>query len=252
MTINVDTGTRTVEIPAESITCDEGAWPRRELDEERTAEFLGLYAEREPDALPPIEVVAVEDGRFLLADGWHRLIAQLRLGELDVRAIVLQPPAGRSVADFAYERALETAARAPKPLCRAEKRSAIARLLSERPGASDRELARLVGVDHKTVGSIRSRLGNSPEESGLEDEPPGERYLALLAADDLARQLVRSTDRLWQERSLGEMLLGDRIGQRLAVALQKHHGAGAYDWGLRLQEWSRAALAELKDEKGAR
>ena len=107
-------------------------------------------------------------------------------------------------------------------------------------------------MDHKTVGSIRSRLGNSPEESGLEDEPPGERHLVLLAADDLARQLVRSTDRLWQERSLGEMLLGDRIGRRLAVALQKHHGAGAYEWALRLQEWSRAALAELEDETGAR
>ena len=35
---------------------------------------------------------------------------------------------------------------------------AIARLLAERPQASDREIARLVGVDHKTVGAMRTRL----------------------------------------------------------------------------------------------
>lgn len=142
----------TRELAADSIIGDKDSWPRLRLDEERVAEFMNLYAEEGPDALPPIEVVPAEECENWIADGWHRATAQLRLGVDPIRAIVIEPPPGRSPGDVAYERALRTAARAAKPLSRAEKRAAIARLLEERSHASDREIARLVGVDHKTVG----------------------------------------------------------------------------------------------------
>lgn len=240
------------ELSSESILGDRRAWPRRGLDEERAAEFMGLYAEHGQDALPPIEVVALEDGQFIVADGWHRLTAQLRL-ELDhVRAVVVAPRPGLSASEVAYERALETASRTAKPLSRAEKRAAIARLLAERPAASDREIARLVGVDHKTVGSVRRRVGSSPAEPSDEsDQSAGERYLAALSADEIVLRLVRDTDRLWQARGLGEIALGDHVGRRLAHALAERHGERAQEWAQRIHEWGAVALAELDRETGA-
>jgi hypothetical protein len=235
-------------LPAETIVGDTDAWPRRGLDEERAAEFMNLYAEEGVDALPPIQVVAASDRQFLIADGWHRATAQLRLGVDPIRAVVIDPPPGRAPEDVAYERALHTAARASKPLSRAEKRTAIARLIEERSQASDREIARLVGVDHKTVGAIRRQLGSSPEAPGAEDGGPGEHYLVRLAAGEIARRLVRDTQRLWDARGLGEMMLGDRIGAHLANALVDEHDEGARDWALRIQAWATAAIAQLDRE----
>ncbi len=232
------------EVPSESVFGDNSAWPRRSLDEERVAEFMGLYAEHGPGHLPPIEVVPIENG-YLIADGWHRLSAQLRLGIGLISATVLSVPPGRTPADFAYERALQTAATAAKPLSRAEKRAAIARLLEERPAASDREIARLVAVDHKTVGAIRRRLGNSPGEPTADQESPGERALAWLSADELANQLVCGADRLWQARGLGDMLFANRMSVRLAEVLREYHGDEARVWAVRLRDWGAGALTEL-------
>lgn len=239
-------------LPATAIVGDRSAWPRQRLDDERAAEFMGLYAEDGHDALPPIEVVAADDGQFIVADGWHRMTAQLRLGFDRVRVVIVAPRSGLSASEIAYERALETACATAKPLSRAEKRAAIARLLAERPGASDREIARLVGVDHKTVGSIRRRVGSSPAEPPSEgDQSAGERYLAALSADEIVLRLVRDTDRLWQARGLGEMALGDSVGRRLAHALTERHGERAQEWAQRIHEWGAVALAELGRETGA-
>jgi hypothetical protein len=49
---------------------------------------------------------------------------------------------------------------------REEKRQAIARALGANPGASDREIARSAGVDHKTVGKRRSASGEIPTDAG--------------------------------------------------------------------------------------
>jgi hypothetical protein len=235
-------------LPAETIVGDKESWPRRGLDDERAAEFMNLYAEEGLETLPPIEVVATGEGEFLIADGWHRVSAQLRLGVDPIRAVVIDPPPGRAPEDVAYERALQTAARTSKPLSRAEKRTAIARLIEERGQASDREIARLVGVDHKTVGAIRRQMGSSPEEPGDEEQGPGEHYLVRLSAGEIAQRLVRDTTRLWDARGLGEVMLGDRIGAHLARALSDEHDQAARDWAVRIQAWATAAIAQLDRE----
>jgi hypothetical protein len=234
------------ELAAESIICDKDWWPRLRLDEERIAEFMNLYAEEGLDALPPIEVVAAGEGEHWVADGFHRATAQLRLGVDPIRAVVIDPSPGRSPGDVAYERALQTATRAAKPLSRAEKRTAIARLIEERSQASDREIARLVGVDHKTVGGVRRHLGSSPEEP--DDVGPGEHYLVRLSAGEIATRLVRDTQRLWDARGLGEVMLGDRIGAHLARALSDQHDEDAREWAIRIQAWATAAVAQLDRE----
>lgn len=49
---------------------------------------------------------------------------------------------------------------------REERRKAVARALAANPDGSDREIARMAGVDHKTVGKARSEGGELPGEDG--------------------------------------------------------------------------------------
>jgi hypothetical protein len=65
------------------------------------------------------------------------------------------------------------------PLDTAAKRALIETELRENPQRSDREIARVVGCDHKTVGTARARLGiatplgaNSPSISPWKPAPP--------------------------------------------------------------------------------
>jgi transposase-like protein len=49
---------------------------------------------------------------------------------------------------------------------REQKRQAIARALAANPDGSHREIARMAGVDHHTVGKVRSEAGEIPTEAG--------------------------------------------------------------------------------------
>jgi hypothetical protein len=57
---------------------------------------------------------------------------------------------------------------------REEKRQAIAAALTANPGQSDRQIASLVGVSHKTVGKLRSVAGEIPTEGGEIPSDDGE------------------------------------------------------------------------------
>jgi hypothetical protein len=77
-------------IQLDRIVRDPQAWARSALDWDRVAEFLDLYAEGGPDSLPPIEVVADGENRYLLADGWHRTAAAEQLGYASLPAVVYE------------------------------------------------------------------------------------------------------------------------------------------------------------------
>lgn len=81
---------------------------------------------------------------LLLADGRHRLCALSEIGAQEVPAGLFVAPAGGDPVAYAYEHALGRSTRSSKPLSRGEKQAAIVRLVSERPTASDREMARIV------------------------------------------------------------------------------------------------------------
>jgi hypothetical protein len=49
---------------------------------------------------------------------------------------------------------------------REQKRQAIAQAMAANPDASDREIARAAGVDHKTVGKLRAAAGEIPATAG--------------------------------------------------------------------------------------
>ena len=50
-----------------SIDDEADVWPRRELDQERVATFVTLYADGGLEALPPLEVVPDGEGEYLLS-----------------------------------------------------------------------------------------------------------------------------------------------------------------------------------------
>ena len=50
-----------------------------------------------------------------------------------------------------------------RQLTNAQKQEVIQGMIRKNPGLGDREIARLCGVSHSTVGAARDRLANSPE-----------------------------------------------------------------------------------------
>jgi hypothetical protein len=108
---------------------------------------------------------------------------------------VVYPPNGRTPREYAYELALLYATRSAKPLTNAEKGAAIARLLAECPELSDRAIARLVGVSHRTVGARRAGVGKLPAEDGSSHEPSSGRREPL-RWEVAAKRLARDVDEL--------------------------------------------------------
>jgi hypothetical protein len=182
----------------DQITLDDRAWPRDVLDEER----IELFAEMVRDAcdaagtgqgwsdpLPPLMVVADDRGGYVLADGRHRYEARCRLGAgFDLVPVQAFQPNDRAPLDFAYELAL-LCTQGAKPLTTAEKRAAIARLLAERRDLSDRAIARLVGVSHRTVGAHRAGVGNLPTGASDDSRRTGQDR-AWLSTMQVAERLV--------------------------------------------------------------
>jgi hypothetical protein len=242
-------------IAIELIERNPRAWPRLQLDQERVAEFIGLYEGGDPVALPPIDLLPLPGGGYLLAEGHHRLEALIqRWGYRDdhpershmwAPARILELPHGRDPVEVAFELGLQTAVTVSKPLTLLERRAAALRLMAERPNTSDREIARLVGLSHQTVGRLRKRSTDHAESDGIDDQEPTESYLAYVTAAEIALRLARGLDRLWEARGLSELILGDKTGRRLAKALTDVHGDDARRWAERLREWAEIAIAEL-------
>ena len=202
-----------ITVPLERITLDPVVWPREVLDEER----VELFAEMIRDAceqaaraqsgwvnpLPPLVVAADGRGGYVLADGWHRYEAHRRLGAgFDLLSVEVHPPEGHALGAHAYELALLYATVSAKPLSTGEKRAAIKRLIAERPDLSDRAIARLVGVSHRTVGAHRAGVGklssghtDRADVDGIERRQPSTRWEPL-RWEVAARRLAEDTAEL--------------------------------------------------------
>lgn len=228
-------------LPIALLEFAERAWPREGPDEERLALFAELYASDGVGALPPIEVIERPTGKYLIADGHHRAFAAVRVGLKEIPAQILPLAAGGDPFAAAYRRGLVTAVSSSKPLTLKERRRAGWRLLKEEPSLPDREIARLSGLSHQTIGRLRERL----DAGAAEPREPIE-YTPMESADDLARTLVTGLSKVWDARGLSDYIIGDKTGKRLAAALRHHHGDKAVEWATRLRKWADIALAELQ------
>jgi hypothetical protein len=229
-------------VPVEVIDRDDACFPRERVDESRVEDFAELYRDGGVDALPPVVVVEGPDGRLLRADGEHRLCALEDLGIDQTRVAVITAGSADPVG-LGYEIALERAVSA-RPLSRDERRTAVARLLQERPDLSDREIARLAGVSHQTVGRVRAN-GPMDQKHGGTPRP--------VSPDQAARKLLSAFEKLRQARGLGLvdwLSGGDRTGERFASALHDVFGDNAADQARTFSGWLTEAADLLEAEAG--
>lgn len=163
-----------------SIRLDGGTQARAAVDEDTIADYSEAY--KRGDSMPPI--IVFDDGQWLwLADGFHRVYGAQRAGLTELEFDVRRGPKRDAVLYAAGANAHHGLRRT-----NADKRRAVEMLLADEPTAalSDRWIADLAHVDHKTVAAVR--LGNSPaqvtkdsaipearEPSGVD---PGRRSLA--------------------------------------------------------------------------
>lgn len=88
-----------------------------------------------------------------LLDGFHRHELSVELGLTEIPAVFV---IGKS-AEEEYELSLSLNT-ARRQLSQAQKRSLIRSELARDPSRSDRRIAAVCGVDHKTVGDLRSQM----------------------------------------------------------------------------------------------
>lgn len=232
-------------VELDRIVSDTESWPRHELDPDRVALFVDLFADGDLTVLPPLEVAALPTGEFLLTDGWHRLEALYTL-EVEQASVLLADSGQLSPQRFAYQRGLETCTTASRPLSRDERRAATERLLTDRPELTDVAIAQLVGVSNATVGRARHRLQNptDPYEQTDQAEHGGQQGQAGQHAK-ANRLLVRQLAKLWESRPLlmaaglrDSAALGDSLGHAL---IEAHGPRDARVWAQRLSTWAQRA-----------
>ncbi len=212
------------------------------VDPKRVEQFRQLLIE-DSDALPPMICVDNGLGQLLLADGHHRAAAYEQLPQLfrtfPVR--ILFAPAGQEPEAFAYEVALETAAKTARSLSRGEKRAAIMRLLAERPGDSSREIARIVGVSHNTVVACRQERGGQIDQRHMPQASPGDSEArATPSVRRITAQIARYGYRLASEEAIDQ---DDLVGE-LADRLEDEHAGNAAAWA----SWWQQLFADVRGE----
>ncbi len=227
------------------IDLDEDSWPRTALQEERVQDFARAYIDDGPFSLDPITVTPRGQNRYLLVNGRHRLAARRLIGADDVPAVSIDTH-GVDPVEFAYEFALADAARSALPLTRAEKHSAVVRLLERHPERTDVAIASLAGVSSKTVQRARKWLADNSTYADQSSQEPDKRWRPTTSAD-VAKTLARQIDRLWSHRPAG-MAMGftdsAKLGDLIAEAFIERVGIDEAVVHLeRLTTWSQRAYS---------
>lgn len=149
--------TTPLSIPLAKIRAEESTQPRASIDRALVDEYAEALGRG--DVFPPIYVL-LDGERYWLVDGFHRLAAHAKAGAKTINAIVNDGT--RRDAEW---QCLAANATHGKRRTRADKRRAIERALMDEEWRkkSDREIARHLHVDHKTVGKHREQLESGGE-----------------------------------------------------------------------------------------
>ena len=132
-----------MKLSISQITIDPTVDVRRKLDEETIREYMDSFAE-----LPPV-VVFETDGDFLLADGFHRVVAAQRLGVSEIMVEVK-----RGSRDDALEYAAYANTRHGKRLTTDERREAVRRLKMLHPDWGVGRIASILGCGEHPVSTV--------------------------------------------------------------------------------------------------
>jgi hypothetical protein len=169
-----------------------------------------------PESWPPLLVV--EDGGYLLVDGFHRLAAAQNLGLESVRVELREVPDDGDLRALAFR----LNAAHGRPLTLADRRAEAERRLHADPAVSNMEVARATALSPTTVAAIRAELEATAAipateqrvtRAGVAYTPPCPRQPGDLPPDkEPLGSLFSSKDRREQRRLV-------RYFERLATAL---------------------------------
>ncbi len=148
------------------------------------SEHVEMLAQSGVANLPP---VVVHKPTMQVIDGMHRLRAAQLRGVQTIRAFFF---------DGDLEDAFILAVRANTahglPLSLAERKAAVERILSTHAHLSDRSIAEVAGLDHKTVGSIRRRSnGEVPQPNARVSRVGRVRPIDASAGRERAIEILR-------------------------------------------------------------
>ncbi len=135
------------DVPVDDLVLDPNLNLRDQLDPFAVERYSEGW-----DRLPPITVFEV-DGRWLIADGFHRHASAIQLGRRTIPAEV-RPGTFAEALDFAAGVNLLHGL----PLTRAERRRAVEVKLRLHPDRSDRRLAEELGAGRELVARVRKQL----------------------------------------------------------------------------------------------
>jgi ParB/Sulfiredoxin domain len=143
------------ELPLDELVLDEELYLRDRLDDFTVERYADAW-----ERLPPVTVFEV-DGRYLLADGFHRHAAAVMLNHRTI-------PAEIRVGTF--EDALDFVSSVNLfhglPLTRAERRRAVEVKLRIHPDWSDRRLAEGMAVGRELIAKVRRQLVEAGQVPG--------------------------------------------------------------------------------------
>ena len=155
-----------VEIPLTSIK-DGDAQMRVEMHPETVADYA---ADMLDGAVFPPVIVFHDGADYWLADGFHRVEAARKIDRKEIEVEIRDGTARDAILHGIGANATHGLRRT-----QADKRRAVERLLTDPEWAawSDRKIAQLAKVDHKTVGKIRRELtGEIPTPKPMSGEIP--------------------------------------------------------------------------------
>ena len=139
-----------VELNLDQIRIDGGTQIREEIDDALVAQYAACMTAH--DIFPPV-IVLLEGAAHWLADGFHRYHAARKAGLKKLRADVR-----KGTKDDALWVAIGANRANGARLTNADIKKACRVALGKFPSRSDNDIAKQIGVDHKTVGKHRKAL----------------------------------------------------------------------------------------------
>lgn len=140
-----------------------GTQIRETLSEATVAQYV---EDMQDGANFPPAVVFWDGKKPILAAGFHRVEATLRTGKMEIFCRIKEGGFPEAIIE-----AIKSNREHGLPMTLADKRKAATKLMSDKKygGWSNREIARLVGISHSTVESLRTENDSSLAKSSSED-----------------------------------------------------------------------------------
>jgi hypothetical protein len=190
------------ELPLHELVLDPNLNLRDRLDQDTVERYVDAW-----NRMPPVTVFEV-DGKYLLADGFHRHAAAVLMNRRTLRA---------EVRDGSFEDALDYVAVANLhhglPLTRAERRRCIEVKLRLHHDRSDRHISEELGVGRELIAKIRRQLieGGQIPAGSTRIGSDGKVYPAVLPGERPSRARVLEEEETPRKGRKGEPPWDDTV-----------------------------------------